>query len=144
MAAPLSCSILCCLTFCFLFQAVFTLYAVHFWGFYLILTPLGQSPGHTSRIPSCCQQKELAEAFINYMLEEEPAIANAEYIMYGCPNRVVYESEEYAEDMGEEAMEILYPNLDDFAEKYNRFAYRNLDPETLSLVNTLWEELKIN
>ena len=41
-------------------------------------------------------------------------------------------------------MEILYPNLDDFAEKYNRFAYCNLDPETLSLVNTLWEELKIN
>ena len=95
-------------------------------------------------IPSCCQQKELAEAFINYMLEEEPAVANAEYICYGCPNRLVYESEDYAEDMGEEAMEILYPNLDDFAEKYNRFAYRNLDPETLSLINTLWEELKIN
>ena len=95
-------------------------------------------------IPSCCQQKELAEAFINYMLEEEPAIANAEYIMYGCPNSVVYESEEYADDMGEEAMEILYPDLDDFAEKYNQFAYRNLDTETLGLVNTLWEELKIN
>ena len=41
-------------------------------------------------------------------------------------------------------MEILYPNHDDFAEKYNRFAYRNLDTQTLSLVNTLWEELKIN
>ena len=95
-------------------------------------------------IPSCCQQKELAEAFINYMLEEEPAIANAEYICYGCPNRVVYESEEYAEDMGEEAMEILYPNLDVFAENFNRFAYRNLDTATLSLVNSLWEELKIN
>ena len=95
-------------------------------------------------IPSCCQQKELAEAFINYMLEEEPAIANAEYIMYGCPNSVVYESEEYADDMGEEAMEILYPDLDDFAEKYNQFAYRNLDSQTLGLVNTLWEELKIN
>ena len=95
-------------------------------------------------IPSCCQQKELAEAFINYMLEEEPAIANAEYICYGCPNKVVYESEEYAEDMGEEAMEILYPDLDDFAAKYNEFAYRNLDTETLGLVNTLWEELKIN
>ena len=95
-------------------------------------------------IPSCCQQKELAEAFINYMLEEEPAIANAEYICYGCPNRVVYESEEYAEDMGEEAMEILYPNLDVFAENFNRFAYRNLDAATLSLVNSLWEELKIN
>ena len=95
-------------------------------------------------IPSCCQQKELAEAFINYMLEEEPAIANAEYIMYGCPNSVVYESEDYADDMGEEAMEILYPDLDDFAEKYNQFAYRNLDTQTLGLVNTLWEELKIN
>ena len=95
-------------------------------------------------IPSCCQQKELAEAFINYMLEEEPAIANAEYICYGCPNKLVYESEEYAEDMGEEAMEILYPDLDDFADKYNEFAYRNLDTETLGLVNTLWEELKIN
>ena len=95
-------------------------------------------------IPSCCQQKELAEAFINYMLEEEPAIANAEYIMYGCPNSVVYESEDYADDMGEEAMEILYPDLDDFAEKYNQFAYRNLDTQTLDLVNTLWEELKIN
>ena len=95
-------------------------------------------------IPSCCQQKELAEAFINYMLEEEPAIANAEYICYGCPNKLVYESEEYAEDMGEEAMEILYPDLDDFADKYNEFAYRNLDTETLGLVNSLWEELKIN
>ena len=95
-------------------------------------------------IPSCCQQKELAEAFINYMLEEEPAIANAEYIMYGCPNRLVYENEDYAEEMGEEAMEILYPDLDQFAEKFNEFAYRNLDSQTLDLVNTLWEELKIN
>ena len=95
-------------------------------------------------IPSCCQQKELAEAFINYMLEEEPAIANAEYICYGCPNSLVMESEEYAEDMGEEAMSILYPDLDDFAEKYNQFAFRNLSPEMLSMVNRLWEELKIN
>ena len=28
-------------------------------------------------IPSCCQNKELAEIFINYMLSPEPAIANA-------------------------------------------------------------------
>ena len=95
-------------------------------------------------IPSCCQQKELAEAFINYMLEEEPAIANAEYICYGCPNDLVYDNEDYAEEMGEEAMEILYPDLENFAEKYNEFAYRNLDPATLDTVNTLWEELKIN
>ena len=95
-------------------------------------------------IPRGCQQKEIAEVFINYMLEAEPAIANAEYIMYGCPNDLVYLDEDYADEMGEEAMEILYPDLEHFAEKYNEFAYRNLDNETLNLVNTLWEELKIN
>ena len=94
-------------------------------------------------IPTCCQNKELAEAFINYMLEKEPAIANAEYICYGCPNRLVYEDETYAEDMGEEAMEILYPGIEDFSELYNEFAFRNLDGATLDYLNTLWEELKI-
>lgn len=95
-------------------------------------------------IPSCAQDKELAEIFINYMLSEEPAIANAEYICYACPNRLVYESEEYREDMGEEAMEILYPELEGFAEMYNRFAYRNLSGEILDYMNTLWENVKIN
>ena len=45
-------------------------------------------------IPKSCQHKELAEIFINYMLSEEPAIANAEYIYYASPNALVYESEE--------------------------------------------------
>ena len=44
----------------------------------------------------------------------------------------------------EEAMEILYPDLESFAEKYNKFAYRNLDSDMLGYINTLWEELKIN
>ena len=95
-------------------------------------------------IPSCCQHKELAEAWINYMLEYEAAIANAEYICYGCPNSLVYEDETYAEDMGEETMAILYPEGVDFAEKYEQYAFHNLSPEMLGAVNTLWEELKIN
>ena len=95
-------------------------------------------------IPKCCQHKEIAEAFINYMLEEEPAIANAEYICYGCPNELVYNNEEYQEDMGEDAIAILYPNLEHFGENYEKFAYRNLSTEILDMVNTLWEELKIN
>ena len=94
-------------------------------------------------IPSSCQHKELAEIFINYMLSEEPAIANAEYIYYASPNALVYESEEYADELGEEAMEILYPGIENFSELYNEFAYRNLDSETLDYLNTLWEELKI-
>ncbi|MBO5556756.1 MAG: ABC transporter substrate-binding protein [Oscillospiraceae bacterium] len=95
-------------------------------------------------IPSCCQNKELAEIFINYMLSEEPAIANAEYIYYASPNSLVYESEEYADELGEEAMEILYPGIDDFSTLYNEYAYRNLDTETLDYVNNLWEALKIS
>ena len=94
-------------------------------------------------IPSSCQHKELAEIFINYMLSEEPAIANAEYIYYASPNALVYESADYAEELGEEAMEILYPGIENFSELYNKFAYRNLDGETLDYLNTLWEELKI-
>ena len=95
-------------------------------------------------IPTCCQNKELAEAFINYMLEYEPALANAEYICYGCPNRLVYEDETYADDMGEDAMAILYPGLDAFHDLYEQTAFRNLPPETLDIINSLWEELKIN
>jgi len=95
-------------------------------------------------IPKGTANKDLAEIYINYMLSEEPAIANAEYIYYASPNSAVYESEVYQEDMGEEAMEILYPADFDFAENYNQMSYHNLDDETLALVNTLWEELKIS
>ena len=95
-------------------------------------------------IPSCCQEKELAEIFINYMLSPEPAIANAEYTYYASPNKVVYNDAEYIDYMGEEAMEVLYPGIENFAELYNEFAYRNLDADTLDYINTLWENVKIN
>ncbi|MBQ2805979.1 MAG: spermidine/putrescine ABC transporter substrate-binding protein, partial [Clostridia bacterium] len=95
-------------------------------------------------IPKGAANKDLAEIYINYMLSEEPAIANAEYIYYASPNSAVYESDVYIEDMGEEAMEILYPEGFSFAENYNKMSYHNLDADTLSLVNALWEELKIS
>ena len=95
-------------------------------------------------IPSCCQNKELAEIFINYMLSPEPAIANAEFIYYASPNSAVYTDEGYIEEMGEEAMAILYPEVDDFAALYNEYAFRSLDESTLDYVNSLWETLKIS
>ena len=95
-------------------------------------------------IPTCCQNQELAESFINFMLSEEAAVANAEYIYYASPNSLVYESEDYIEDMGEEAMAILYPPTDDFKTRYNAYAYRSLDSETLDYMNALWENVKIN
>lgn len=95
-------------------------------------------------IPACAQNKELAEIFINFMLAEDAAVANAEYTYYASPNRLVYENKDYIEDMGEETMSILYPKLGNFAEKYNQYAYRNLSPELLDYLNTLWENVKIN
>ena len=95
-------------------------------------------------IPCCCENKELAEVFINFMLSQETAVAIAEYIYYASPNSLVYNDETYQEDMGEEAMEILYPEGVNFSEEYNKLAYRNLDDEMLSYMNSLWENLKIN
>ncbi len=95
-------------------------------------------------IPSCCENKELAEVFINFMLSQETAVANAEYIYYASPNSLVYNDETYQEDMGEEAMDILYPEGVNFSEEYNKLAYRNLDDEMLGYMNSLWENLKIN
>ncbi|MBQ3049791.1 MAG: spermidine/putrescine ABC transporter substrate-binding protein [Oscillospiraceae bacterium] len=95
-------------------------------------------------IPSCAKNKELAEIFINYMLSEEPAIANAEYTYYASPNSLVYNNASYIEDMGEEAMAVLYPEMESFSALYNQYAYQNLDAETLDYINTLWENVKIN
>ncbi len=95
-------------------------------------------------IPSCCQDKELAEIFINFMLSRDAAVANAEYTYYASPNRVVYTDAEYIDYMGEEAMEILYPEAGDFAAMYNTYAYKNLPQEMLDYMNSLWENVKIN
>ena len=95
-------------------------------------------------IPKCTRNQELAEIFINFMLSEEAGIANAEYINYASPNRLVYENEGYQEDMGEEAMAILYPELGDFSELYNQFAYRTLSMDMLDYLTTLWETVKLN
>jgi spermidine/putrescine transport system permease protein len=94
-------------------------------------------------IPTCCEHKELAEIFINYMLSEEAAVANAEYIYYASPNSLVYENEVYIDELCEEAYEILYPEFEDFASLYNKYAYRTLDNDMLDYVNTLWESCKI-
>lgn len=95
-------------------------------------------------IPKGSKNKELAETYINYMLSEEAAIANAEYICYASPNTLVTKSEEYIEYMGEDAIALLYPEDFDFAVEYDKNCYKNLPTGTLNMVNELWEELKID
>ena len=95
-------------------------------------------------IPKGCRNQALAECFINFMLSRDAAVANAEYTYYASPMSNVYTDEEYIEEMGEEAMEILYPEMGDFSAAYNTLAYRNLPQEMLDYMNTLWENVKIN
>ena len=93
-------------------------------------------------VPYNARHKDVAEAYINFMLSEEAAVANAEYIYYASPNRLVIENEEYIEcmtDVHEDAMQILYPDSVDFEATY----FYNLDADTLQYQNELWEQLKI-
>ena len=92
-------------------------------------------------IPFCAQNKELAEVFINYMLSSEPAIANAEYVLYPSPNSAVYSNSDYQEWMGKEAMEILYPDINSFRAFHDQNAFHNLDADTLNYINQLWYSL---
>lgn len=92
-------------------------------------------------IPQSSQNYDLAVEYINFMLTEEIAIANAEYICYASPNSLVYENETYIEDMTEvhpDAISILY----DFDMDEMEF-YHDLPTETRMLMNSLWEDLKI-
>lgn len=91
-------------------------------------------------IPKSSKNKEIAERYINFMLTEEPAIANAEYTYYASPNRLVVESEEYIEYMGE-IKEDAYEKMYD-TDAVMTSTYQNLSGDKLMLINQLWEELK--
>ena len=93
-------------------------------------------------IPKDTRNKAIAEAYINFMLSEDIAVANAEYIGYASPNMLVRENEEYIAymaDWHEDYAEILYPDLSSLTTIY----YHALDGETQAMANELWEQLKI-
>ena len=82
-------------------------------------------------IPTCCQNKENAELFINFMCEAEIAAANADYICYGTPNKAALElmDDDYKEselcNPPQEYMDKCYTftNIDDqiYAEMQEKF-----------------------
>lgn len=84
-------------------------------------------------IPSAAQNKKGAEAFINFMLEPEIALANAEYIYYATPNKAVLENSDYSLANSD----AVYPeNLE------NTQAFHNLPTDTLQYMNSLWMKVK--
>ena len=90
---------------------------------------------------------EIAKEYINYMLSEEPAIANATYIGYASPNTLVKNNKEYQEEMGPRAITLLYgmsPEIinAEYNKKYGTASYKMFSKELQAHVNTLWESLK--
>lgn len=84
-------------------------------------------------VPKGAQNKKGAEAFINFMLEPEIALANAEYIYYATPNTAVIENEDYSLADSE----AVYPeNLKNTQE------FHNLPTDTLQYMNSLWMKVK--
>ena len=111
-------------------------------------------------IPTCARNPEAAHAYIDFMLQEEAAVANAMYIGYGSPNTVVRENEDYIEymnDWHEDALEILYGKeviIDDYTDlkdidtdKIKTSFYRSIsnteeNGNLLDYTNDLWSKLK--
>lgn len=92
-------------------------------------------------IPKCSKNKAIAEEYINFFLTEEIAVANAEWVCYASPNTLVKDNPDYIESMTEiheDAIEILYPSS-----PVPSTFYEKLDFETTDILNSLWEELKI-
>ena len=66
-------------------------------------------------IPKGCSSKAAAELYINYLLDPNVALQNAETICYASPNTAVVENEDYREFLTElhpDAYSILYPDLE--------------------------------
>lgn len=87
-------------------------------------------------IPKNAENKEAAELYINFMLEEDIAVANANYICYASPHTLVLESDDY--DLKGE--EVLYP---DDSQMPKTQMFENLSYETQNYMTMLWNELKI-
>ncbi len=98
-------------------------------------------------IPKNAAHPDIAKEYINFMLTEEPAVANAIAIGYSSPNLIVQNSDSYLEEMGETAIEILYgvsPDTinADYNAKFGTACYKSFSAEMQAHVNTLWESLK--
>ena len=85
-------------------------------------------------IPANAKNKEAAELFINFMCDPEIALENANFLGYLCPITEVVNDDRY----DYKGNEVLYPSKPVEAEYFH-----NLDQETLDLLSSLWEKVKL-
>lgn len=88
-------------------------------------------------IPSSSKNYEAALMFINFLLEPDIALANAEYIGYASPNTAVVSNEDYYYY----GNEILYPT----AENTPKTQYfTDIDSDTRYYYENLWIDVKLH
>ncbi len=87
-------------------------------------------------IPSCVKNYEAALMYINFLLEPDIALANAEYIGYASPNKRVVNNPDYCYYNNK----ILYPSEKDMP--YVEY-YHDIDPEIRDYYENLWIDLKL-
>ena len=86
-------------------------------------------------IPTCCQNKDAAEAYINFLCRPDVCGENLEYLGYSVP------IEAATEFMDPEAVAnpVAYPDEATLARGY---AFLNLPAETSQLMDSLWLKMK--
>ena len=85
-------------------------------------------------VPKNAQNYDAAMMYINFLLEPEVALANAEYICYASPNTAVVNNPDYYFY----GNEYLYPDPDTLPlTEY----FHDIDPEIRSYYEKLWEEI---
>ena len=88
-------------------------------------------------IPKNAENVEAAMLFINFLLEPEIALANAEFIYYASPNTAVTSNPEYSL-IGDE---LLYPSEDKMPKVQY---YHDMDRETREYFDKLWQDVKLH
>ena len=86
-------------------------------------------------IPTCAQQKDAAELFINFMCDPEISGANMDYICYGSP---ISEARNYMDEYLAES-EVVYPSEE---VQQNGSSYSFLPEEISRYVESLFMKVR--
>lgn len=86
-------------------------------------------------IPKGCQNYDAAMLYINFLMEPEVALANAEMICYASPNTAVVNNKEYTYYQNE----ILYPSEENMPKTQ---WFHDIDADTVKYYEELWIGVK--
>ncbi len=88
-------------------------------------------------MPVNAKHKQAAMMYIDFLLEPDVALANAEYIGYASPHKSVVENPDYYYYQNE----ILYPQKEDMPKTEY---YHYMDPEIRLYYENLWIDVKLH